>query len=101
MVAPAGAAVHLAAGVQDDGWVRISVADTGIGIADEDLAAIFEPFRQVHTANPHQPKYPGTGLGLPLVKRSEEHTSEIQSLMSISYAVFCLKKKTHITDKPT
>src|SRR3546814_4192084 len=32
-------------------------------------------------------------------KRSEEHTSELQSLMRISYAVFCLKKKknTHIT----
>src|SRR3546814_7013323 len=28
--------------------------------------------------------------------RSEEHTSELQSLMRISYAVFCLKKKTHI-----
>src|SRR3546814_10882463 len=35
------------------------------------------------------------------VGRSEEHTSELQSLMRISYAVFCLKKKTqHInTDK--
>src|SRR3546814_9417105 len=29
--------------------------------------------------------------------RSEEHTSELQSLMRISYAVFCLKKKTKIT----
>src|SRR3546814_2173476 len=29
-----------------------------------------------------------------IVKRSEEHTSELQSLMRISYAVFCLKKKT-------
>src|SRR3546814_3055643 len=29
----------------------------------------------------------------PSVKRSEEHTSELQSLMRISYAVFCLKKK--------
>src|SRR3546814_3873068 len=28
-------------------------------------------------------------------RRSEEHTSELQSLMRISYAVFCLKKKTH------
>src|SRR3546814_20768835 len=28
--------------------------------------------------------------------RSEEHTSELQSLMRISYAVFCLKKKNHI-----
>src|SRR3546814_253566 len=30
----------------------------------------------------------------PLLRRSEEHTSELQSLMRISYAVFCLKKKT-------
>src|SRR3546814_1779686 len=30
-------------------------------------------------------------------QRSEEHTSELQSLMRISYAVFCLKKKTKIT----
>src|SRR3546814_2001350 len=29
------------------------------------------------------------------IKRSEEHTSELQSLMRISYAVFCLKKKKH------
>src|SRR3546814_2588933 len=33
--------------------------------------------------------------------RSEEHTSELQSLMRISYAVFCLKKKTNIiTNNP-
>src|SRR3546814_3929443 len=31
------------------------------------------------------------------VGRSEEHTSELQSLMRISYAVFCLKTKTNIT----
>src|SRR3546814_20734654 len=31
---------------------------------------------------------------LTLTRRSEEHTSELQSLMRISYAVFCLKKKT-------
>src|SRR3546814_10145535 len=30
-------------------------------------------------------------------RRSEEHTSELQSLMRISYAVFCLTKKTHTT----
>src|SRR3546814_4689035 len=35
----------------------------------------------------------GTQLKLS-VARSEEHTSELQSLMRISYAVFCLKKKT-------
>src|SRR3546814_7718078 len=33
--------------------------------------------------------------GLKLATRSEEHTSELQSLMRISYAVFCLKKKKH------
>src|SRR3546814_1253428 len=33
-----------------------------------------------------------------IVARSEEHTSELQSLMRISYAVFCLKKK---TNRPT
>src|SRR3546814_9706324 len=37
-----------------------------------------------------------TGLpSLSSMKRSEEHTSELQSLMRISYAVFCLKKKKH------
>src|SRR3546814_4031401 len=34
-------------------------------------------------------------------ERSEEHTSELQSLMRISYAVFCLKKKTNILHKNT
>src|SRR3546814_1024357 len=35
------------------------------------------------------------------LKRSEEHTSELQSLMRISYAVFCLKKKTKLITKNT
>src|SRR3546814_7062721 len=35
-----------------------------------------------------------------LWSRSEEHTSELQSLMRISYAVFCLKKKKDITNIP-
>src|SRR3546814_2540816 len=37
---------------------------------------------------------PGSVLRLGAI-RSEEHTSELQSLMRISYAVFCLKKKKH------
>src|SRR3546814_4401288 len=39
-----------------------------------------------------------------LTMRSEEHTSELQSLMRISYAVFCLKKKNKVwnaTDRPS
>src|SRR3546814_2630764 len=35
----------------------------------------------------------GKPIGLRLNPRSEEHTSELQSLMRISYAVFCLKQK--------
>src|SRR3546814_8682017 len=39
----------------------------------------------------------GTGRSVSLLlRRSEEHTSELQSLMRISYAVFCLKKKRKI-----
>src|SRR3546814_10166473 len=44
---------------------------------------VIETARQLHPATAH----PG------MVARSEEHTSELQSLMRISYAVFCLKKK--------
>src|SRR3546814_1652265 len=40
--------------------------------------------------------------GTPLFGRSEEHTSELQSLMRITYAVFCLKKKiSHICKQHT
>src|SRR3546814_2883121 len=35
-----------------------------------------------------------------LEDRSEEHTSELQSLMRISYAVFCLKKKNNTIERP-
>src|SRR3546814_4537583 len=37
----------------------------------------------------------------PTMSRSEEHTSELQSLMRNSYAVFCLKKKTCYNPQPT
>src|SRR3546814_7288943 len=37
----------------------------------------------------------GGEWGGPIAQRSEEHTSELQSLMRLSYAVFCLTKKSH------
>src|SRR3546814_1865548 len=43
---------------------------------------------------PHQPAIRAAGQHTD-IDRSEEHTSELQSLMRISYAVFCLKKKNH------
>src|SRR3546814_1502515 len=40
---------------------------------------------------------PNTHVMEPIGRRSEEHTSELQSLMRISYAVFCLKNKKNLT----
>src|SRR3546814_6354663 len=46
--------------------------------------------------------YAARSLALAMVPaRSEEHTSELQSLMRISYAVFCLKKKNRVTQNLT
>src|SRR3546814_9377944 len=53
---------------------------SGLLIGDELAAAVPDQPSEVHL------------LGTPAL-RSEEHTSELQSLMRISYAVFCLKKK--------
>jgi signal transduction histidine kinase len=55
---------------QADGAVEISVSDTGIGIAPEDQARIFEEFRQVGSDYAH--KTEGTGLGLTLAKKFVE-----------------------------
>src|SRR3546814_5505035 len=41
----------------------------------------------------HHERTAGAGGDHARLRRSEEHTSELQSLMRISYAVFCLKKK--------
>src|SRR3546814_3610685 len=43
----------------------------------------------------HTVVFPAAAGAVTETERSEEHTSELQSLMRISYAVFCLKKKTH------
>src|SRR3546814_3599341 len=74
------------------------------------------PTLQVYTTNPRNTSVNIRGLGVPFGltsdgfeqgvgiyvddvynSRSEEHTSELQSLMRISYAVFCLKKKQKTT----
>jgi signal transduction histidine kinase len=53
-----------------DGAVEISVSDTGIGIAPEDQARIFEEFRQV--GGDYAKRIEGTGLGLTLAKKFVE-----------------------------
>jgi signal transduction histidine kinase len=50
--------------------VRISVADNGIGIKQEDLGKLFQPFRQLDTGLTRQ--HQGTGLGLAICKRLVE-----------------------------
>src|SRR3546814_9461882 len=57
------------------------------------------PFRRRALLQPRGRRHAGAACGtqpgrFPAALRSEEHTSELQSLMRISYAVFCLKKKT-------
>jgi signal transduction histidine kinase/CheY-like chemotaxis protein len=50
-----------------EGWLNVSVADTGIGIAPEDQERIFQEFAQVDNAI--QGRVKGTGLGLPLSRK--------------------------------
>src|SRR3546814_7256354 len=66
-------------------------ADDGGGEADgeRDAAAIQRAHEQVAAVRIIAEIMPRREIG----RRSEEHTSELQSLMRTSYAVFCLKKK--------
>src|SRR3546814_5014087 len=56
--------------------------------------AMVEPATTAATTAPREPRPSFRALRAIGAQRSEEHTSELQSLMRISYAVFCLKKKT-------
>src|SRR3546814_1779219 len=77
---------------------------SGDGGAGDDPEIVL-PIRAVRRGDRHlftavllRPQFAG---GLDRAMRSEEHTSELQSLMRISYAVFCLKKKKQQTTKTT
>src|SRR3546814_10063203 len=74
---------------------QISVRGAGDPVSR--LVARFRVRRQGHRQRPHRSQAQAAGHRAAL--RSEEHTSELQSLMRISYAVFCLKKKTNKTQK--
>jgi signal transduction histidine kinase len=62
---PEGGRIDVAASVTDNA-IEISVSDTGVGIAAEDQAAVFEEFRQVGAASK---KIEGTGLGLAISRK--------------------------------
>jgi signal transduction histidine kinase len=67
---PRGGRVSVTAAPASDRMIAISVADTGIGIAEEDLGRVFEPFQQAEGSMART--YGGTGLGLAITKRLVE-----------------------------
>src|SRR3546814_10029857 len=82
-----------------DGTVNRRLVDAALGAGVEVIQGRLAPGG---TANRHMHReawqiilVQGGRVRVELGDRSEEHTSELQSLMRISYAVFCLKKKKH------
>src|SRR3546814_10199163 len=73
-------------------WLRVALAAEASGLLQAALASTVE-----HVSIRKQF---GRPIGTFQALRSEEHTSELQSLMRISYAVFCLKKKTQPATHP-
>ncbi|HTI87944.1 MAG TPA: PAS-domain containing protein [Alphaproteobacteria bacterium] len=63
---PAGGAITVTAGLDAEGAMMVTVVDTGIGIAPQDIAKALAPFGQVDSSLAR--KHTGTGLGLPLCR---------------------------------
>src|SRR3546814_3039846 len=74
-------------------WQNMEAATAGSGQPPEFLSTHPNPGNRIEAIQAALPEV------MPI--RSEEHTSELQSLMRISYAVFCLKKKKTIKNKTT
>jgi PAS domain S-box-containing protein len=62
---PRGGRIEVSAGQAPDGGLEITVSDTGIGMAQEDIPRALSPFHQLEDS--WDRRYEGTGLGLPLV----------------------------------
>src|SRR3546814_3583453 len=69
--------------------------DTPFAVLSAKVRPVYDYFRQMFAQVTNPPIDPlREQIVMSLECRSEEHTSELQSLMRLSYAVFCLKKKT-------
>lgn len=77
---PEGGSVSLGALIDETGNMRLIVADTGIGIAKEDIQVALAPFGQIESALSR--KHQGTGLGLPLTKALVELHGGVLDLQS-------------------
>src|SRR3546814_2503012 len=101
-------------GISVSDWLALEIPDN-LEVAAQDPADLLDHYKRLDLAGidalvlsacVQMPSLASVqkiedAIGLPVVStaictahRSEEHTSELQSLMRISYAVFCLKKKT-------
>jgi signal transduction histidine kinase len=63
---PTGGVISLSAGRAGDGAIRLTVRDTGPGIAEDQRSTIFEKFRQLDASKTRE--HAGTGLGLAITK---------------------------------
>lgn len=96
---PEGGHIVFQVAIRDDGSFVVTVRDTGIGIAEENLQTVLLPFDQVDSSLAR--KYEGTGLGLPLTKRLVElHGGhlEIESTLGVGTTVNLVFPKERILE---
>ncbi|NER82504.1 MAG: response regulator, partial [Leptolyngbya sp. SIO1D8] len=87
---------------QTRNYLRIAIIDTGIGISPQNIQKLFQPFTQIDSALNRQ--YPGTGLGLALVKRIVElHGGQVAVSSKLGYGstfTIDLPCKASLSDAP-
>ncbi len=97
---PSGGAVKLEKAVNSDGDILLAVVDSGVGLTETEIAAAFEPFRQIQRGSAG--KHEGVGLGLSLSRTlTEAHdgTLTIESVKGeYTKAVMCLPASRVVAD---
>lgn len=94
--------IYISAMRRQTGDMEIGVTDTGLGMTDEEVQAIFEPFRQADNSLSRNQE--GSGLGVPLAKallRLHEGDLEIRSEPNVGTTVSIILPAERIIDAPT